>query len=113
MDAAALARVHAASAIERRLLADDLAGLTPQQWAAPSLCAEWSLRDVVAHLVAALDPRPGPLLRALVRSGGRLHAANSALARAVARSRRLTWWLRCAPAPTPAATHQSSAPVGL
>lgn len=34
----------------RRKLADDLAALTPEQWAAPSLCAGWTVRDVAAHL---------------------------------------------------------------
>ncbi len=38
---------------ERRALADDLTGLTPQQWQTPSLSAEWSVHDVLAHLVAA------------------------------------------------------------
>lgn len=42
------AAVHA----ERRSLADDLATLTPEQWAAPTLCSAWTVEDVVAHLVA-------------------------------------------------------------
>ena len=40
--------VHA----ERRALAADLAGLTPEQWATPSLCTGWSVHDVLAHMVA-------------------------------------------------------------
>ncbi|BBX74983.1 maleylpyruvate isomerase family mycothiol-dependent enzyme [Mycobacterium shinjukuense] len=45
-------------AAERGALADDLAGLTPAQWDTPSLCAGWTVRDVVAHLssTAALTP---------------------------------------------------------
>ncbi|MBC6456904.1 maleylpyruvate isomerase family mycothiol-dependent enzyme [Actinomadura sp. HBU206391] len=35
---------------ERRRVARTLAGLTAQQWAAPSLCADWTVRDVVAHM---------------------------------------------------------------
>ncbi|MBW0091999.1 maleylpyruvate isomerase family mycothiol-dependent enzyme [Pseudonocardia sp. KRD-184] len=38
---------------ERAALADDLAGLAPEQWPAPSLCGEWSVEEVVAHLTAA------------------------------------------------------------
>ncbi|MGW1739126.1 maleylpyruvate isomerase family mycothiol-dependent enzyme [Nocardia sp. NPDC001965] len=38
---------------ERAALADELATLTPQQWAAPSLCGRWSVEEVVAHLTAA------------------------------------------------------------
>ncbi|MGH8998570.1 MAG: maleylpyruvate isomerase N-terminal domain-containing protein [Acidimicrobiia bacterium] len=26
--------------------------LTPDQWATPSLCAGWSVRDVVAHILS-------------------------------------------------------------
>ena len=40
-------------AAERRALADDLEGLTPEQWATQSLCAEWAVRDVAGHLTAA------------------------------------------------------------
>lgn len=37
---------------ERLELADLLDTLTPEQWAAPSLCARWTVRDVVAHVVS-------------------------------------------------------------
>jgi len=43
------ALVHA----ERAVLADDLAGLTAEQWAQPSLCGRWTVEEVVAHLTAA------------------------------------------------------------
>ncbi len=42
----------ALAAAEREDLADFLAGLTPEQWRAPSLCAGWSVRDVVAHVIS-------------------------------------------------------------
>lgn len=35
---------------ERRDLAELLATLTPEQWDAPTLCDEWRVRDVVAHI---------------------------------------------------------------
>ncbi len=35
---------------ERLDLADLLATLTPEQWAAPTLCARWCVRDVIAHV---------------------------------------------------------------
>jgi len=41
--------VHA----ERQSLADDLADLSPDQWATRSLCEGWDVHDVLAHLVAA------------------------------------------------------------
>src|ERR1700722_8813676 len=37
---------------ERAALVDDLAGLTPEQWATPLLCGGWNVHDVVAHLAA-------------------------------------------------------------
>ena len=40
--------VHA----ERAALADDLAGLTPEQWATPSLCEGWTVEQLLAHLVS-------------------------------------------------------------
>jgi uncharacterized protein (TIGR03083 family) len=36
---------------ERRRLADALDPLTDEQWATASLCAGWTVRDVLAHLV--------------------------------------------------------------
>ncbi|TYB71043.1 maleylpyruvate isomerase family mycothiol-dependent enzyme [Nonomuraea sp. PA05] len=38
--------------VERAALADDLAELTGEQWATPSLCAGLSVREVLAHLTA-------------------------------------------------------------
>ena len=38
---------------QRALAADLLEGLSEQQWAQPSLCTEWSVRDVAAHLTFA------------------------------------------------------------
>jgi len=38
---------------ERAALAADLADLTDAQWASPSLCRDWTVEEVVAHLTAA------------------------------------------------------------
>ena len=35
---------------QRRRLVESLGHLTDEQWAAPSRCAEWTVRDVVTHL---------------------------------------------------------------
>jgi uncharacterized protein (TIGR03083 family) len=43
---------------ERAALADDLAGLTPDQWATPSLCSGWTVHDVLAHLLSAAKMTP-------------------------------------------------------
>ncbi|GAA3219585.1 maleylpyruvate isomerase family mycothiol-dependent enzyme [Actinocorallia longicatena] len=50
---------------ERAGLADLLDRLTPGQWATPSLCAGWTVREVGAHL--SLGPRMG-LRRVLVEA---------------------------------------------
>jgi uncharacterized protein (TIGR03083 family) len=38
---------------ERAALAEDLTGLSPQQWGHDTLCGQWDVEDVVAHLTAA------------------------------------------------------------
>jgi uncharacterized protein (TIGR03083 family) len=48
---------------ERRALADDLADLTPEQWATPSLCAGWTIHDVLAHQLSAAKMTPPKFLR--------------------------------------------------
>ncbi|MCV7153029.1 maleylpyruvate isomerase family mycothiol-dependent enzyme [Mycolicibacterium pyrenivorans] len=37
---------------ERAEFAEFLASLTPQQWGAPTLCSEWNVKDVVAHVIS-------------------------------------------------------------
>ena len=43
---------------ERAALADDLAELSPAQWATRSLCTEWTVEETVAHLVAGASIGP-------------------------------------------------------
>ncbi|MFI0977419.1 maleylpyruvate isomerase family mycothiol-dependent enzyme [Streptomyces sp. NPDC021093] len=57
------ALVHA----ERRALAADLAGLTDEQWSTPSLCAELTVREVLAHLTAAASLNPPRWLAGVIR----------------------------------------------
>lgn len=52
--AALWAAIHA----ERAALADDLAGLSQSQWAQRSLCGQWAVEDVVAHLTSAASMGP-------------------------------------------------------
>jgi uncharacterized protein (TIGR03083 family) len=60
--------VHA----ERRALAADLEGLTPEQWQTPSLCTGWSVHDVLAHMVATAKETPAGFLAGMVASGFRM-----------------------------------------
>jgi uncharacterized protein (TIGR03083 family) len=43
---------------ERVDLAEFLATLTPQEWAAQSLCGDWTVKDVVAHVVSYEELSP-------------------------------------------------------
>jgi len=52
---------------ERTDLADFLATLTPEQWEAPSLCEDWRVRDVVAHVISFDGVGPRDLLRRAIR----------------------------------------------
>jgi uncharacterized protein (TIGR03083 family) len=79
--------VWAAIDLQRRRTADLLAGLSDEQWARPSLCEGWAVRDVAAHLtlqqmgpVAALGSalrHPGGLNR-VIREAARDRARRPA-----------------------------------
>jgi uncharacterized protein (TIGR03083 family) len=55
--------VHA----ERAALAADLADLTGEQWATPSLCAGLTVREVLAHLTAGASLNPVRWLAGVIR----------------------------------------------
>jgi len=55
--------VHA----ERAALAEDLADLTDEQWATPSLCRGLTVREVLAHLTSGARLTPGRWLAGVVR----------------------------------------------
>ncbi len=60
----------AAVSAERHRLADSVADLTAEQWATPSLCAAWTVRDVVAHLTVTTRVTVPRLLRGAVQARG-------------------------------------------
>lgn len=62
-----------AVAAERTTLADLLETLSEDQWEHDSLCADWRVRDVVAHVVLSAAAGPGLLLVSLIRARGNLH----------------------------------------
>jgi uncharacterized protein (TIGR03083 family) len=62
---------------ERADFAALLATLPPEQWQAPTLCAGWRARDVVAHVISYDDLDPGSLLRYVVRARFRPYRVNS------------------------------------
>jgi uncharacterized protein (TIGR03083 family) len=72
--------VHAAVADERRRVADLIDMLSPAQLEVPSLCGDWTVKQVAGHLLAAIGGSPVPLLPLALRNGFRLHKVNSRLA---------------------------------
>jgi uncharacterized protein (TIGR03083 family) len=54
----------------RVLLADLLEGLDDEAWATPSLCTEWTVRDVAAHLSIAATTSVGDALPWALRARG-------------------------------------------
>ena len=77
--------VRAAIAVERHRIADLIASLDPAQLDTPSLCGDWTVRQVAGHLLAAVAVPSRTALIMLARSGFRLHRANARLAVDVAR----------------------------
>ena len=43
------------TAANRRRAADLLDGLSPEQWATPSLCAGWTVRVLAGHLLMPVE----------------------------------------------------------
>jgi uncharacterized protein (TIGR03083 family) len=54
---------------ERKALATDLAALIEPQWATPSLCTNWTVRDVLAHMTATARMTPPQFVGKLAMSG--------------------------------------------
>jgi uncharacterized protein (TIGR03083 family) len=54
---------------ERKALAADLKGRSGQDWATTSLCGEWTVRDVLAHLTSAASMTPPAFVAKLAGSG--------------------------------------------
>jgi uncharacterized protein (TIGR03083 family) len=72
--------VGAAVDAQRASLADLVETLTDEQWRAPSLCKEWTVREVVAHLTLA-GIGPVRVTAELIRYGGSLSRTSRETAR--------------------------------
>lgn len=66
---------------ERRALSAVLAELTDASWDAPTLCAGWRVRELVAHMTMPFRYSTPRFLMELARSGFRFHAMADRLAR--------------------------------
>ena len=64
---------------ERKALAADLKPLDENQWTTPSLCGEWTVRDVLAHMTATAKTTPATFFPKMLANGfsfSRLQAKN-------------------------------------
>ncbi|GAA3666388.1 uncharacterized protein (TIGR03083 family) [Lentzea atacamensis] len=73
--------IRAAVAAERRDQAELLAGLTEEQWHAPSLCEGWRVKEVVAHTTLPFRSSVGRVLLETLKSAGRFNHASDRMAR--------------------------------
>ena len=55
--------------VERKALAADLQALSDEQWATRTLCSEWTVRDVLAHMTASAQITPVTFFPKLIGSG--------------------------------------------
>jgi uncharacterized protein (TIGR03083 family) len=54
---------------ERKALAADLRGLDTDQWSRRSMCTEWTVRDVLAHMTATAKITPAKFFTKMLGSG--------------------------------------------
>jgi uncharacterized protein (TIGR03083 family) len=54
---------------ERKALAADLKSLDENRWTTPSLCGEWTVRDVVAHMTATAKTTPATFFPKMIANG--------------------------------------------
>jgi uncharacterized protein (TIGR03083 family) len=62
---------------ERTDLLALLRDLTDEQWRAPSLCTEWSVRDVAAHVVSFDELSVPTLVGTFLRGGIKVSGVNA------------------------------------
>jgi uncharacterized protein (TIGR03083 family) len=75
------ARLIQMIAAERRDIAHQLSVLPAEAWEAPTLCAGWRVRDLVAHMTMPFRYSAGRFVFEMLRSGGRFHAMADRCAR--------------------------------
>jgi uncharacterized protein (TIGR03083 family) len=62
---------------ERKALAGDLQQLPETQWATQSLCADWTVRDTLAHMTATAKMTPPRFFGKFIASGFRFNALSA------------------------------------
>jgi uncharacterized protein (TIGR03083 family) len=54
---------------ERAALADDLTGISAEQWATTALCSDWSVHQTLGHIVATTKMTPARFVRRFAGAG--------------------------------------------
>jgi uncharacterized protein (TIGR03083 family) len=62
---------------ERQALLADVVDLTDTQWALPSLCPGWTVRDVLGHMTSTAKMTPGRFVGHLASAGFRFHVMSA------------------------------------
>jgi uncharacterized protein (TIGR03083 family) len=62
---------------ERVALIADLESVPESQWSTPSLCAGWTVRDVLAHMTTTAKMTPGKFIARYAGAGFRFNAFNA------------------------------------
>lgn len=65
MSASVWPTIHA----ERAAMADDLSSLSEEQWRTRSLCSDWDVHQVLAHLLSAAKMTPPRFIARFVQAG--------------------------------------------
>lgn len=65
---------------ERASILETFEGLAPEQWDVPTLCGDWTVRQMLAHLILAADPPFGRYTVEMVKAGGSFDRANTRIA---------------------------------
>jgi uncharacterized protein (TIGR03083 family) len=78
---AAMGELQKSIRSERLDLLDFLEKLEPADWAVPSLCSEWTVQDVAAHVAWAPALRPVEVIGRAIRGGFRMNRLNTESAR--------------------------------
>jgi uncharacterized protein (TIGR03083 family) len=62
---------------EREALIADLGTLTDEQWATPSLCDDWTVRDVLGHMISTARMTPPKFFASMAAAGFRFNNMNA------------------------------------
>ena len=62
---------------ERESLIADLGTLTDEQWATRSLCADWTVRDVLGHMISTAQMTPPRFFAKMAAAGFRFNNMNA------------------------------------